>query len=73
MCEDITRIWGTFMGEEVLPMDHPVAYDMLLEHMLHVRKGYAAHGAVPGPRMAEDRRHHYVVVNASRSNEGGSH
>ena len=47
-CEDITKIWGTLMGEEVLPMDHPVAYDMVLEHVLHVRMGYMTHG---GPGM----------------------
>ena len=46
-CDDITKIWGTLTGEEVLPMDHPVAYDMVLEHMLHVRTGYMTHGTVP--------------------------
>ena len=73
MCDDITKIWGTLMGEETLPMDHPVAYDMVLEHVLHVRKAYRTHVAVPGPGMAEERRHHYVIVNSRRSNEEGSH
>ena len=66
-------VWGTLMGEEVLPMDHPVAYDMVLEHVLNVRTGYMTHGAIPGPGMQEDRRHHYVIVNSSRSNEEGNH
>ena len=61
------------MGEEVLPMDHPVAYDMVLEHVLHVRTGYMTHGVVPGPGMQEDRRQHYVIVNSSRSNVEGQH
>ena len=72
-CEDIAKIWGTLMGEAVLPMDHPVAYDMLLEHVLRVRTGYMTHGAIPGLGMQEDRRHHYVIVNSSRSNEEGNH
>ena len=72
-CEDITKIWGTLMGEEVLPMDHAVAYDMVLEHVLHVRTGYMTHGVVPGPGMQEDRRQHYVIVNSSRSNVEGQH
>ena len=54
-------------------MDHPVAYDMVLEHMLHVQTGYMTHGAIPGPGMQEDRRHHYVIVNTSRSNAEGNH
>ena len=72
-CEDIAKIWGTLMGEEVLPMDHLLAYDMVLEHVLHVRMGYMTHGAIPGPGMQEDGRHHYVIVNSSRSNEEGNH
>ena len=70
VCKGIAKIWGTLMGE-VLPMDHPVAYDMVLEHVLHVRMGYMTHGAIPGPGMQEDRRHCYVIVNSSRSNEEG--
>ena len=61
------------MGEEVLPMDHPVAYDMVLEHVLHVWTGYMTHGAILGLGMQEDRRHLYVIVNSSRPNEEGNH
>ena len=42
-------------------------------HLLHVQNGYMTHGAVQGPGMLEDRRQHYVIVNSSRSNEGGNH
>ena len=54
-------------------MDHPVAYDMVLEHFLHVREGYMTHGMVMGPGMQEDRRQHYVIVNSTRSNQEGNH
>ena len=54
-------------------MDHPVAYDMVLEHVLHVRMGYMTHGVVPGAGMQEDKRQHYLIVISNRSNVEGQH
>ena len=54
-------------------MDHPVAYDMVLDYILHVQQGYDTAGAQPGPGVEEDRRLHYVIVNSTKSNEGGNH
>ena len=61
------------MHGAVLDMDHPVAYHMVLDHMLHVQRGYDTARAQPEPGMEEDRRCHYVIVNSTKSNEGGSH
>ena len=65
-CDEISRLWDNLMGEVELPMDDPVAYDMVLEHMLYVKGGRSTRGV-------EDRRQHYVVVNSAKSNESGNH
>ena len=56
-----------------LEMDDPVAYDMVLEHILHVQRGYDMMGGLAGPGATGERRWHYAIVNSSRSNEVGSH
>ena len=72
-CDDIACLWKALMQGATLDMDHPVAYDMVLDHMRHVRQGYDSAGSRPGPGMEDDRRCHYVVVNSTRSNQEGSH
>ena len=54
-------------------MDHPVAYGMVLDYIRHVQQGYDSAGSQPGPGMENDRRYHYVIVNSTKSNEGGNH
>ena len=39
-CEDIASPWKALMHGAALDMDHPVGYDMFLEHVLHVQRGY---------------------------------
>ena len=53
-------------------MDHPVAYDMVLDYIRHVREGYDSAGSQPKLGMEEDKRCHYVVVNSTKSNQEGS-
>ena len=72
-CDDIARLWRALMQGVALEMDHPVAYDMVLDYIRHVREGYDSAGSQPRPGMEEDRRCHYVVVNSTKSNQEGSH
>ena len=50
-CDDIAHLWKTLMHGAILDMDHPVAYDMVLDYILHVQRGYDTAGAQPGPGM----------------------
>ena len=61
------------MHGAALDMDHPVGYDMVLEHILYVQRGYDTAGTRPGRGMEDDRRCHYIIVNSIKSNEGGKH
>ena len=61
------------MHGAILDMDHPVAYDMVLDYVLHVQQGHDTVGAQPRPGVEEDRRLHYVIVNSTKSNKGGNH
>ena len=61
------------MQGAALEMDHPVAYDMVLDYIRHVREGCDSAGSQPRPVMEEDRRCHYVVVNSTKSNQEGNH
>ena len=54
-------------------MGHPVAYNMVLDYILHVQRGYDTARAQPGPGMEDDRRSRYVIVNSTKSNQGGNH
>jgi hypothetical protein len=72
-CDDIACLWKALMQGTTLDMDHPVAYDMVLEHMRHVQQGYDSADPHPGPGVLEDRRYHYVIVNSTRSNQNGNH
>ena len=72
-CEDIAHLWKTLMHGAALDLDHPVGYEIVLEHTLHVQRGYDTAGARPGPGMEDDRRCHYVIVNSTKSNGGGNH
>ena len=35
-CKGIASLWKALIHGAALDMDHPVGYDMVLEHMLHV-------------------------------------
>ena len=35
-CDDTARLWKVLMQGAALDMDHPVAYDMVLDHIRHV-------------------------------------
>ena len=72
-CDDITHLWKALMQGAALEMDHPVAYDMVLDYIRHVQQGYDSAGSRPGPRMENDRRCHYVILNSTKSNQGGNH
>ena len=72
-CDDIACLWKALIQGTTLDMDHPVAYDMVLDHMRHVQQGYDTADPHPGPGVLEDRRCHYVIVNSARSNQNGNH
>jgi hypothetical protein len=72
-CDDIACLWKALMQGTTLDMDHPVAYDMVLDHVRHVQRGYDSADPRPGPGVLEDRRCHYVIVNSTRSNQSGNH
>ena len=72
-CDDIARLWKALTQGAALDMDHPVAYDMVLDYICHVRRGYDSAGSRPDPGMEEGRRCHYVIVNSTRSNQEGNH
>ena len=72
-CDDIAYLWKALIQGAALEMDHPVAYDMVLDYIRHVRAGFDSAGSRPGPGMEGDRRCQCVIVNSTSSNQEGSH
>uniref|UniRef100_A0A7S1JC32 Uncharacterized protein n=1 Tax=Eutreptiella gymnastica TaxID=73025 RepID=A0A7S1JC32_9EUGL len=72
-CDDIVKLQKALLPDVDSKVNDPVAYDIMLEHIVHVKGCYQKPPAEQASVLKGQQRWHYTVVNAGESNSSGYH